>query len=106
MTCQNCTRVRPGHWECSDCGKTPNPVFYRKDGELSGYALACGHVVSKPMKHHTGEVQLYREHGCFHVRRLFRDGPTQNALRDWRVTKSRKEADKMLKAFVKEKVTE
>jgi hypothetical protein len=42
-------------------------IFYNKDGSCTKYALACGYVQV------VGNVQLYREHECYHVLRLVDD---------------------------------
>jgi len=46
--------------------KQAKPIFYRKDGTLTAYALHCGYV----MKHDTDPIhtiQMYHEHGTYHV---------------------------------------
>lgn len=46
--------------------KKAKPIFYRKDGRLTAYALHCGYV--QKYKTHEGELQLYCEHLAYHVK--------------------------------------
>lgn len=43
-----------------------DPLMHTKAGQLTPYALACGYTT----RHEKGEksVQLWREHGVYHVR--------------------------------------
>ena len=41
--------------------------FNRKDGKLTAYALACGYI-QREAAHLGGEVTLYHEGACYHVR--------------------------------------
>jgi hypothetical protein len=43
-------------------------TFYNKDNSCTKYALACGYV------QRIGNVQLYREHECYHILRADLDG--------------------------------
>lgn len=45
-----------------------DPKFYNKNGSLTRYALSCGYVEKK------GDVQLYREHNCYHIVMLGSNG--------------------------------
>ena len=42
-------------------------AFNRKDGKLTAYALGCGYIEREAARL-GGDVTLYSEHGCYHVR--------------------------------------
>lgn len=48
--------------------KTAKPVFKRKDGRLTAYALHCGYVQRAYNYNGERKVELYCEHGMYHVR--------------------------------------
>lgn len=59
------------------------PRFVLSDGSVSAYGLACGHVqrIEAPQ----GAAELYREHNCYHVRRLDYEARDRGApLSEWR----------------------
>ena len=55
-------------------------------GRLSAYALACGYIEQR------GNVKLWHEHGCYHVRLWVRE----TGQRDWRSMRTLTEARKTM----------
>ena len=46
------------------------PKFYKKNGELTSYALACGYIQRNSRSTlPTGDVELYMRHGVYFVTR-------------------------------------
>jgi hypothetical protein len=59
-------------------------IFSNKDGSCTKYALACGYV------QRIGNVQLYREHECYHIVRTDFDGYCVERSATFSLTEARK----------------
>lgn len=84
--------------------ETPSVArFYNADGSLSAYALGCGYV--EVAENADYRCELYREHGCYHVRLLdykARDaGAPFREWRQWQSTPTLSEARRKFRQLAK-----
>jgi hypothetical protein len=80
------------------------PKFFNKGGWLSPYALGCGYVERVSARNIKEiEVELYKEHGTYHVRVHDRrnDASVNRARQVWLSFRTLTEARKQFKAFVR-----
>jgi hypothetical protein len=63
---------------------TMDHIFYNKDGSCTKYALACGYM------QRIGNVQLYREHECYHIVRSKDNGFGFERSATYSLTEARK----------------
>lgn len=65
--------------------KTQDTDMYRKYGDLSMYALACGYVqtVGGEREFTKAPAYMYHEGGCYHVRRPLAEGEKYHLPMGW-----------------------
>lgn len=71
---------------------------FNSKGELTTYALGLGCIQSKTKNNH--RVELYKEHGCYHVR-MFYDNQDDFKRLSWESTHRLEEAREIYKTCVK-----
>lgn len=73
----------------------PNP-FYRADGRLNAYGLACGYVQkhATDKTHSSVQTHMWREGNCYHMRTTF-DSATQFQRLAWDTADTLTEAYKL-----------
>lgn len=76
------------------------PIYYNRDGSLTGYALACGYIEQFEQVNGAEwiHVTLWNEHGVLHVQRY----SNATGARDFSSYHTRKPAYKRFRQLVRE----
>ena len=73
--------------------------IFNKNGFISSYGLSCGYIQKNVSCAY--EVQLYREHGIYHVRNIqTRDGGNRTII-SWKCYETLLEAKKQYQQIIK-----
>lgn len=79
---------------------------YLKDGRLSRYSLSCGCTErtekegdDAPPGAAMASVQLWKEHGCYHVRAIFQPSDASPMRRRWLATSKLTTARRLYRAM-------
>jgi hypothetical protein len=73
--------------------------IFNKSGFLSAYGLSCGRIQKNVSCAY--EVQLYREHGIYHVRNIKTSDGGNRTIISWKCYETLLEAKKQYKLIIK-----